>query len=309
MARRNSSTECVKTVSDNYSNILTAVGNGLLLVLSVYLIVCAIVLERRETRNGDKRRKTRIGWTMRCLLIVAEASLIVHVLLSMFEIVYGSGSDLLCEMVKKSEFLVYAIAIASVFSVLWLRQRVFYDSKALRSITSPFLRRFSFSIIIVMTFGVVIGVMLIFTTRRYVSSAAGCVIYNNIAWIHLPEAFMLSCTGYFQITLFLLFAYPIARHRRDMKNSRIDSTKLLQLITRARAMTFISVVADAAVAAISYSLYCQVNSILIQGLYELLVLTYLLCVICSYPDWKFRLYPFSTLAGDEVDGLENDSFI
>lgn len=306
MESRNVSTQCVKTVNDSSSSILAGIGNGMLLIISIYLIVCAIFLERRETRKGTTKNKNTIGLTMRWLVITAEASLIIHLLLSMFEIIFGSTNDLLCEVVKKSEFLMYAIAIASVFAVLWLRQRVFYDSKALRSITSPFLRNFSFSIVIVMILGVVVGVLLIFTTRTYVSSAAGCIICDNIGWIHIPEAFMLSCTGYFQITLFLLFAYPIERHRRDMKNSRIDSTKLVELINRARLMTLVSVIADAAVAIISYSLYCQVNSILIQGLYELLVLIYVLCVICSYPNWKFRLYPFGTLTGDEVDGFEYD---
>lgn len=204
---------------------------------------------------------------------------------------YGRNNDFGCNVAIKFKLAIYFLSLISIYMVLWLRQRVFYQHPRLKHLSSKFIRFVSWSICVVMISGMLAVSVIFLGVGKYAGLSTGCTIRGPITssrWIIL-----IGCTSVFQVCLLALFIYPLLKHKRGVRRSIAFKKNdiIIHLMQRATVTSILSVATDIGFAlliffadrdAVTMSTFvCDVN-----------IVFNAFCTVMSFPDWKARLMPW-----------------
>ena len=290
----------------------------IMVLISTYLAVALIVYQGKKacrkkrnvpTEGGGFRRK-KFSFTLKRTASAAslflqvddgrhltKLSLLAAVAVTarcVHEVVYAfvdDLSDFVCTMYLKTHIVLYALAIAAIYVFLWTRQRFLYNNPQMVGYNLRFARLLSWLVIIIMVLCELATVVIFMVTRHYVLAHNQCelaaidVIYHKLPWI-----FLATVSVTFQIILMFLFVYPLLFHRAQskecLKRSTRNQNSFMPLVRRIALMAGICIFSDI----IALAVTILKNIRLSNYIYDLNLLTDLICIICSFTDWRKRIF-------------------
>lgn len=271
------------------------------LLMSLYLfgVLLAYDLRFSHVNHRDKSNANRFRKKeelMRRFLLISAFVIFVRQIVGTLEISEGFASSDMCSVLTKLEMVLFAMGFWLIYCVLWMRQRVLYDSCLSDQVSTMFTRTLSGSVIVIMTLMIAGGVVINTSTREYVSSEFGCILKNNsnklLAWVSNIVSVLL-----FQLILLFLFIYPILKQFNQSNASRTNrlSSTILNLLRRVVIAASIDIVLDIVLLTMRQRRFdnlLSLSSRVINFDYLILVKS-CICVICGFSDWKMRLFPFA----------------
>ncbi|XP_039271218.2 uncharacterized protein LOC120345741 [Styela clava] len=261
-------------------------------VMSVNFEIKQRSLKRSRHRGRIKFERNKTADRMRYLIIITAVFTVLRQCLEGVELRHSFDNDEACNSLRVVKNILYAFCASPIYIVLWMRQRVFYESPVLKDLSNKGIRILSFSIVLIMGVGDAVGILLFIATRGYKSSPTGCKVEYSHIPKKLPGVFLFSCTATFQIILMGLFAYPLLRHKHESKDINADCSGLMKLLKRTTIMAAITICCDGIGALITMLVSDLIIAIFRQLIYDFMLLIATVCVIASFGDWKIRLLPF-----------------
>nr|XP_039263114.1 uncharacterized protein LOC120339108 [Styela clava] len=272
-------------------------------IFSLYIAVAQIaycVLERTgrsqndaQTRNSESRNtvNTKYAFSLNILCATGAVGAFMRAGIDL-RFTLGRNTDLGCEASIKYKIFGYSISIFSVYSVLWLRQRIFYQNSQFIHLSSKFIKFASWSMSVVIVLGVSSTTILFAVDGRYIGVPGGCILQNTklatFRWVIL-----IAWTTFFQVCLLSLFVYPLLKHRRTRAIKPGDGKKnrILSLLKRATCTASICIASDIGFALII--LFTRKDTVTTTTyLYDVNIVINTMCMIFSFPNWRTRLMPW-----------------
>jgi len=267
--------------------VAVAVVVGACILATVYVVVAMATYMH-------KRRKKCV---QSGLCLGAGTSIVLRCCAELVYIFYGSTSNIACSTSLKVHICLYAMPIICIYMFLWNRQRFLYRKPSLRSLNNKITRTMSRFVMSFMVVSVSVTIGLFMKTRHYESKNGNCHVNTEIPETS-PWIVLVTSSVVFQITLLGLFVHPLLRGWRERRSVRIarrchPRRNPLLLAKRAMISTLICVTSDLSAGAITCSAIFQRNRILLSNVvYDLNLVINLFCIVCSFPTWSQRLFPF-----------------
>ena len=197
-------------------------------------------------------------------------------------------SDVYCTVFLRLHIILYGLAVAAVYIFLWMRQRNIYNHPVV-SYDLPCAKVLSVTVILLMVASVTATVVIFFLTRNYRLDNGSCVvqpvfkIYSIVPWIVLA-AFAII----FQLILMVMFIYPLLHHRRMMNGSAANrpTDQYDAMMKRIAIAAGICVASDIFAVIVTFFTNVRVSNFI----YDVNLVVDLICVCCSFTDWKKRLF-------------------
>lgn len=225
-----------------------------------------------------------------------------------FRLIYGRQNDFGCEITVKFKSTTQALGIGVIYTVLWLRQRMFYEDPKLKHLSSKFTRMFSlFVIIFLLGSGCVVWLIFIVGVS-YKGTPIGCTLVSNFDSASIVGySILVTTTSFIQISLLCLFIYPLIKHYQNMKSPNKGENPLIIVIKRATITAFICIVTDAiTVIIVFYVSYSLSIEMAVNGANYVIDLA---CLLASYPNWRGRLMPWIICEQDNSSETATDTVI
>lgn len=243
--------------------------------VAFYLLV-AQLLYWRGCQQQQRGKKSKEG-TIAILLVIASALIfIVGIIQVLRRQVVSNRTIIERTIIYTIGIGLYIIVITIVYTVIWLRQRIIYNSPALSHLTNKYSRFLSKYLIIILVItppveGVVIGVVI-----NLQICTGNCIT-------QLFYSLIIPGTLFVQVTLLSLLIHPLLKHH--MTNAITDK-KYISLMRRIVVITVICLISDVT------SILIDQNWIGYIPLQVNLIIN-LVCVIVPTTNWKSRLWPCS----------------
>ncbi|CAK8675854.1 unnamed protein product [Clavelina lepadiformis] len=186
---------------------------------------------RHHSVSGSKREKRYKRWMLR-LVIGASVTALLKCLIDQTKFFYAwqAKSDNACEIANDvTEVCLYATALMLIYGFLWLRQWLFYQSPAVRTLLyRSILVRFSrWFMVIIVALSSTLAIFHLLPQRYRAHTGndyVGCVAVYDLrnpseAW---PIVMYITLSSIFQMSLVCLYLYPFVRRQIDQSK---QSTK------------------------------------------------------------------------------------
>ena len=237
-----------------------------------------------NNNNNDKLKR------FHCLSAVSVTARCLHEAVYAFMEPYFKGY---CTFYLRVHIILYALAIASIYIFLWMRQRFLYKNPKMVGYNLQYSRVMSWLVIVIMVAAEILTIVIFMVTRQYKIENGYCeLIKKNPLLDTAPWAVLATLTVIFQILLMWLFIYPLLRHRKMMKKSNQSFKKtdqnLIPLVKRTTAMAGICVASD--ILAVIVTNFINIRSS--NYIYDINLLINLCCITYSFTNWKKILFPF-----------------
>lgn len=268
-----------------------------LAVLALYLAITQIaycVIERRnaastEEPGRNKNKKAKRAVILNVMLAFAAVFAFLRVGIDL-RLPLGRFNDYGCDVGIKFKLFNYVISINLLYLLLWLRQRIFYSHPTMKFLNTRLIRFFGWSTAAIILLGLISTSTIFLVAGKYVGTQWGCVIHDS-PLIKIRWMIMISCTIVSQLLLLSLFVYPLVKHRLRSSVSRGSSThsdSIIQLIKRATVTTAICIATDLGFALVIFKFAHKIMT-MTTFLYDVNILVNVICVICSFPNWRVRM--------------------
>lgn len=280
-------------------------------ILLLYLTISQTVFLYQKSRKhgptsfafeAENKRQVK---TIDVLCIVSSVLAFIRVGID-WRLVFGRDTDLSCNIGIKTENVSSGLALSTIYFTLWMRQRIFYKDVRLQHLSSKIVRFISWFMVVFLALSFFCVIVLFVVGVDYKATPLGCLSVardriGTIRWVML-----LICSVTFQICILALFVYPLIKHRQAMKKVRGEyndnDDMVIKLVKRTTISTATSLCSDMVVFVIVL-IIDHVGSVGFL-LYDLTLITNLICLILSFPDWKRRIQPWKTRSEIE-EGVAN----
>ena len=196
-----------------------------------------------------------------------------------------------CQFVSKSGNFFLGLNLVFVYLFLWFRQRIFYVHEAFQKLNNKITKTISNFFPFALCFGFVTLIVSYFAVVHYKFHAdIGCLFNQDVYFQYgsMMVALGISCV-FAQVTLVLLFIYPIIKLRSD--NDSCNSKWLIKRYKKALFLTIVCIVSDATSAIVLGKMYVRnTNSSLI--FYNLNSSVNHFVTIACFDEWKELLCPW-----------------
>ena len=269
-----------------------------LFAASLYLCVVLLVYEIRTAKN--KRP------TVNHLLLFSAVNALVSCTSQLLELFVG----VYCAVYRWVNAITLVLGVAIVYTVIWSRQRNFYLDPLLKRTVAKPIRWISKGIIVgvYVALGSLIPTFVL--TYDYILSEYGCIVQwsgARVTNIVLPLLFCILCGNtLFQFTLLGLVVYPLCvripstpKQVKNQKNllQRTSSTKSMrsdiqQVVRRLSIATFVCVLSTLIANVFVVLSVLNILQAFYSNLFVLDLLVNTVASVCSFVNWKKRLFPF-----------------
>ena len=271
---------------------------ALLLLCAIYLLMTLSYFEhqmRQKEQEKSKRRKSSSNLTagerLRILCLCSAAFALLRYVFDMVEILEIKFAFSPCAWVRHVKLLMLTGSAVCSYLVLWLRQRLFYNTPALKHLSNKITKICSFAAVIFMAASASVPVAIYLAISTYVRAEVGCLLVSNQVWEWIPGVLYYVLVLIFQFMLISLFIYPQWKHHKD-QSSIVENKDLIPLIKRVGNAAIVAVTTTSASGLLSLALLELPYDEWLHLLVGLDILVNLLSVIFSFRDWKKRLAPF-----------------
>jgi len=278
-----------------------------LTAISLYLTITLAIFECKRTKreqNLPKESSLKIKienvLTNGSLCLAAVIITLIRCLCEQIELRLGRSSDLACRIYQHELAEVYHVALTCLYILLWVRQLKLYRHPVLKNLSSPLLRFVSYSVILGIIGSSVASISSYVVTFTLIASPVGCVYdlsFPDGPPSSLPGMLLFIIAVVFQTSLLGLVVYPLIKqynirfccssNEAENKHENVRYT-----IIRLSICTAICVISDGISSALLIFVHDGVSPIsLWANIYTVNLLLNIVAVVCSFADWKERLFP------------------
>lgn len=207
------------------------------------------------------------------------------------ELIIGKDTDRKCAVSMGMKNILYIIALTSLYTILWLRQKVFYSCSSLKHLRSKTISFCSWFVLVFFCVGAAFILSMYITTATYMSTDCGCVRHDRAKIMKYVGG--LAGTVISQLILLMLVIFPLLNRepvarRLDFSSARKRGTLVKAFVKRATIATVVCIVSDCVSSGLGiafgkYEVYKLV--------FEINLIINLLSVVISFPDWQDRVLP------------------
>lgn len=271
------------------------------ILFCIYKAGCRMKVKGNGTKHPHpKNSQNKHAFVLNCMSAFAATCAFLRAGVD-FRLTYGKYNDFGCDLSIKFKLVNYVFSLLSIYLVLWLRQRIFYEHPRLKHLSSKLIRFVSWSMSVVIVAGVIVTSVFFFGVGRYLGTPYGCVPqkgpFTTIRWIIL-----IGCTTMFQICLLTLFIYPLVKHRSNVKTGAGTGKKniIIPLIRRAAITSFLCVASDIGFALLILLMKRKIVT-MSTFVYDVNIVFNAVCMVLSFPDWRVRLMPWKITKEEIVE--------
>ena len=277
---------------------------SVLTAISVYLTMSLTVFQCRQNKEASQKEtksKNKFESVINRgpLCLIAVIFCLIRCLFEQVELRMGTFSDLACRIYQHQLAEIYHLSLTSLYLLLWSRQVTMYRHRILRHLSSASLRITSYLVIFGILACSIASATSYLVTFTLTASPVGCV-YDlsspDRPPSSLPGILLFIISFVFQFSLLGLLVYPLIKHYRiccraeSLKASL--NRKVRDTVIRLSVCTTICVISDG----ISSYLLVFVNDgtspiSFWANIYTSNLQVNIIAVICSFADWKARLFP------------------
>ena len=273
-------------------------------VASIYLMSSLIIFACRDkSKSSPKEIKSRkkiekfLSGGFLCLL--SSIFCVIRCFCEQIELRLGTISDLACRIYQHELVEVYHLSLTCLYLLLWSRQVKMYRHRALRHLSSGPLRATSFLVLFGILGCSIASATSYLVTFTLLASPVGCIYdlsFPDGPPSSLPGILLFTISFVFQFSLLGLLIYPLIKHYRVCCRSEASKVKthrnIKKTIVRLSVCTTVCVISDG----IASYLLVFVNDgsspvFFWANIYTVNLLCNIVAVICSFADWKQRLFP------------------
>lgn len=289
-------------------HLIFAVLSAPLSVIALYLFTTQIVFsclkenqprnyEHQMSRSGSRRsfKTNQNGARFSRILNVMTSCGALGAFLEAavdFRYTFGRDNDLGCQLSLKFKVGCHSIVLLSVYLVFWLRQRILYQHRGMKHLSTKFTRFMSLAMLAVIVCGLALSSVIFIISGRYRGSTNGCAQHTG-SMLEIRWIIVMGCTAIFHICLLILFIHPLIKHSYRVKKTSISTNdnSLIPLVQRATVAAVLCVLSDIT-AALFVMLFKE--DIIIASVFvcDAFTVFNVFCMIFSFGDWKTRLRPW-----------------
>ena len=272
--------------------------------ITIYL---AITLSMYELRHKNEQKLRRFGWReLEAFLIRGSVCLIavficvIRVFFEQIELRLGTVFDLACRFYQVQLIITYHISDSCIYVLLWARQVKMYRHRALRHLRSSALKVASIMVLVGMLGCFLTNIVTYIVFFTLVSSPDGCVYSRSI--VDGPPSFLPGVIAFFgslvfQFSLLGLLVYPMIKQYKVCCRSAVSrvwiNTNVRKTMVRLFVCTTICVVSDGLTSYLLVYVYDGSTPLFFwANMYTVNLLCNIITVICSFANWKQRLFSF-----------------
>ena len=293
-----------------------------LTAISFYLTVALSIFEykhshQKESKESNWKTKVENFLSSGTLCLVAVIFTLIRCLCEQIELRLGRVSDIACRFYQHELPEIYHLALTSLYLILWTRQLKLYRHRALRHLSSPLLRFFSYTVLLGIIGSSLASLISYLVTFSLIASPAGCV-YDLSFFIDgppssLPGILLFVIAVVFQFSLLGLMVFPLVKQYEvhlcgETSEKAKKHQNVRKTIVRLTICTTICVISDGISSSLLVFVYDGISPLSFwANIYTLNLLANIVLVVCSFADWRKRLFPclkkeYSSVANTSASG-------
>lgn len=240
-----------------------------------------------QSSKGSRRRFI----TLQVMTVLSAVLVTIRSLSEQLTLFYGNASDYHCSVIPTIHIVFYAAPIATLYSALWLRQRIMYLHPCIKSNSPPAVRVISWLILLLMVIGATLTALIFTLTISYKKGEDMCIKHDVLPMV-VPWILILIFTSAFQIMLLGLFIFPLVKQTQDMRSANVitHGPSFRSAIWRATIATSVCIISDTT--AFVVTLLTEGQPIVSNLTYDLNLIVNLICIVCCFSNWRERIFPF-----------------
>jgi len=304
-------TTSTKILYTNDVRTITAIFS-LLIVVGVYLTVSLIIFSRRVKyvqdivcqKNSAAKERFFVENIVSALLLLSAVITLVRYAVVLVELYTGREkskyNDVKCTWLSRFKAALGLITRLCVYSVMWIRQRNFNKNLSLQGAVSTKHNIISGIVMVFLVSTFVLGIVLVFTVRKFEGSLQGCrIVANDDRKRFFTFLTHFIFTILFQLLLISLLIYPLIKYRKDLERMDTDQKLHLKVLKKLVICTSVEIIFNGVMLAISQTIPADAHNLYRQFIYDIDNLVLFLCVLVSFSDWKDRLLSMCSYFGED----------
>ncbi|XP_077970945.1 uncharacterized protein LOC144425265 [Styela clava] len=274
-------------------------------LLYVKISFCIYVVRRGAYLKQYQSKRERIHAVLNLLTIVACFSCFLKAIFGL-DTIWGRSSRLSCVYLKPTKLALAFIAYISILGVYWFRVWSFYVSPSTRHLTT------SVSRMVIKLFAPVTAVMTVGNLVFFLSTSQpvpvppnGCLfLYRNVWEVSKYYIFAIS-TSLAHLLLLALLLHPLIRYKRNRPGGTNSTNeqgimKLMVRVTVSSALTTIICMLSILAGELPPRPVDELSSFM----FDVGLGASVFCLICSFVDWRKRLFPYMSVSEVNKDPPE-----
>ena len=277
---------------------------SILTVIALYLNVALAIFEYNKNRKKDPKensKKIQDFLSDGSLCLVAAVFVLIRCCLEQIELRLGRESNLACRIYQHLLVEVYHLSLTCLYILLWMRQLKMYRHRALRHLSTKPLRIASYGVLFGILASSIASAASYLVTFTLIASPQGCVYdlsFPDGPPSSLPGYLLFAISFVFQFSLLALLLNPLMNHYRIQicRSSDVDPPKtkknVRETIIRLTVCTTICVLSDGVSSSLLIFVHDATTPIMFwANVYTTNLILNVVTVVCSFADWKERLFP------------------
>ena len=170
-------------------------------------------------RRAWRRRKNKTTATLMSLAVCAPVFTLLRLTFTQVLIAVAklnatttAHGELLCTVVSVVHNTAYMLSVLPIYVFLWYRQRTLYSKPSLRHLNTRAVNGVSIAVLPLMVAGLLAVNIMFFFIEHHITAEEGYTFRLNAKLGSAPVYALMATTFSVQVTLFLLFLYPLRNY-------------------------------------------------------------------------------------------------
>ena len=296
--------------------------NSFTLIIACYLSLALgkyMLNQQRIVRRESLKERNTVslmhGVLLRRLCVIAAVILMMTTMLGNTTLITFQffPSVALCNWISRGHHVLRSITEILFNTILWLRQKIFYQHPAMGHLTSKTTSTVSWIFYILMLISTLLS-LLLFVFGYNPELEGECQLHQHFEVFGITEDIFFATTVTLIVIYRLLFLglllYPLAMHKRDIKRSQLGEKPvqdLMKVICRVLMADLLCIMIFIVVAVLTNTLLSDHSVFLLVFLWEAELVLGFVFIMLSFIDWKKRLLPFCFPSNKMMQRNERDA--
>lgn len=197
---------------------------------------------------------------------------------------------------KIGKYVSTTAAITTLYSVLWLRQKVLYSHRMTDHVNSKYVRCLVWCALILLILVAILNGTFFIYPDTYAASPFECLFHEGQSeYVFVKWIVLLLSMGFFQILLLTLFIYPLAMQRKSFETSTKQARAnnvYKNVIMRVIYSTIACMITDLAATVAVLAQRDSVDHDTTDFYFDVSLFVNQMSIFYSFGDWKAKLFPW-----------------
>jgi len=202
-----------------------------------------------------------------------------------------------CAVQQRITTICGIVTFGSVYFALWFRVfSLFYSNPVIKKESPLAVNWLSKATVVFLALMLVTNSIIFLSAPPYKTTQEGCLKLQSHDGNAVKWGLLVTSTVLFQATLLCLFVHPLCLHRKQMLHHGFDAKSVMPVIRRAFVTAAVCILSDTANAVFAIANMQSLNYIR-HTAYGCNMFINMVALICSFADWRRRLFPFLKPSG------------